>query len=162
MIALLLIFGSVAVIVTSANDIEFETVATLEGLTPAENAYYEFVAPRLDRLVVEVDDVVVMVERKSRDILALTIAGNRIESITGEIMGFGETNGVPDRFLSIHRQITGATDTATYTFAQAREALKSFDFSHMSSLVTGFQTAADELHDAQRELNSIAGGTERA
>jgi hypothetical protein len=150
------------VIVTSANDIDLETVAGSTGLTEEENAYYEYVAPRLDRLVVEVDDVVVMVEKKSRDILTLTISGNRIETLTSEITAFGESNGVPERFQDVHNQIVSATDTTTYTFAQAREALKSFDFSQMSSLVTGFQDAANELHDAQHEMNTVAGGTQRA
>ncbi len=162
MITLLFVFGSIGVIVASATDIEFAEVGEVEGLTPEENAYYEFVAPRLDRLVVEVDDVVVMVEGKSRDILALTIAGNRIESISTEIIEFGSLNGVPERFQDVHEQIADATNTTTYTFDQARKALRSFDFSQMTSLVIGFQTAADELHDAQYELNSIAGGTKRA
>jgi phage replication-related protein YjqB (UPF0714/DUF867 family) len=159
---LLLIFGSIGVIVTSANDIGLETVSSAAGLTEEENAYYEYVAPRLDRLVVEVDDVVVMVENKSRDILALTISGNRIETLTSEITEFGDSNGVPERFQGIHERIVSATDTTTYTFDQAREALKSFDFSQMSGLVIGFQNAADELHDAQQEMNTVAGGTERA
>lgn len=161
-LAVVLIFGSLAVVVTTAQDIELGEVGDPEGLSASETAYYEYVAPRLDRLVTEVDDVVVMVEGKSRDILALTISGSRIEELSNEIIEFGETNGVPDRFLGVHDTILDATETATYTFDQARESLRSFDFSRMTGLVTEFQNAADGLHRAQQDMENLAAGTDDA
>lgn len=158
-LAVLLLIGSISVIVTTAQDIDIGVARDAEGLSTSETAYYEYVAPRLDRLVVEVDDVVAMVEGKSRDILALTIAGGRIEELSAEIVEYGETNGVPDRFAGIHATILNATDTANYTFAQARESLRSFDFSRMTDLVTDFQDAANGLHRAHDELETLAGGT---
>lgn len=158
-IVFLILLGSIGVIFSTANDLGIGEVETAIGLTEEENAYYEFVAPRLDRLVVEVDDVVVMVEGRSRDILDLTISGNRIEALTDQIVGFGDENGIPDRFADIHQRIVSATDTTSYTFDQARESLRTFNFSNMSNLVTNFEAAANELHTAQDQLEVVAGGT---
>ena len=161
-IVLLLIVSAIGVIVSTANDLGLEEASLVSGLNDNESAYYEYVAPRLDRLVVEVDAVAELVDAKSRDILALTISGARIEELTDEVTEFGETNGVPDRFSNIHRMILDATGTATFTFDQARQALRSFDFSNMSSLVTDFQDAAESLREAQEELRSLTGGTDDA
>lgn len=161
-IVAMLVFGSFGIIVTTANDIDLQEAVIATSLTNEESAYYKYVAPRLDRLVTEVDDVVVMVEGKSRDILALSISGNRIEMLTEQISKYGESSGVPESFVSVHDLILSATDTTTYTFQQAREALRSFNFSSMSSLVTDFQSAANELHDAQSEMQAIGGGIEDA
>lgn len=158
-IVLLLLVSAVGVTISTANDIELGSVSEAQGLNEDETAYYEYVAPRLDRLVTEVDAVAEMVEGKSRDILALTISGARIEELTDEVTEFGETHGVPDRFSNIHAMILDATGTATYTFDQARQALRSFDFSNMSALVTDFQDAADSLREAQEELSALSGGT---
>ncbi len=158
-ISILVLLGSIGVIISTANDLGIGTVETAVGLTEEENAYYEFVAPRLDRLVVEVDDVVVMVEGRSRDILDLTISGNRIEALTEQIVSFGDENGVPDRFAAIHQRIVAATDTTSHTFDEARESLRTFNFSNMSNLVTNFVAAADDLHAAQDQLEEIVGGT---
>lgn len=161
-LVMFLLLGSIAVMVTTAQDIDLREVAAVDGLSDDETAYYEYVAPRLDRLVTEVDDVVAMVEGKSRDIVALTISGARIEELADEIVEFGVQHGVPDRFAGVHASILDATKTATDTFAQARKALTTFDFSRMSGLVEDFSAAADELHRAQAEMDAIAEGTEDA
>ena len=158
-LAVLLLFGSIGVMVMTAEDIDLRNPGEAEGLSAEETAYYEYVAPRLDRLVTEVDDVAVMVEAKSRDILALTISGARIEELSDEIVEYGSQNGVPDRFAGVHASILDATGIATYTFGQARESLRSFDFSRMTGLVEDFRNAADGLHRAQTDLAAIADGT---
>jgi hypothetical protein len=158
-LVLLLIVSALGVVISTANDIGLGAVADVQGLSEDETAYYEYVAPRLDRLVVEIDDVVQMIGEKSRDILALTISGNRIEELTREITHYGEEYGVPDRFEAIHQVILEATGTASYTFDQARQALRTFNFSRMTGLVQDFQGAADGLHWADDQLEAIAGGT---
>lgn len=161
-IVALLLIGSIGVMITTASDINLGAAGPVSGLTEDESTYYAYVAPRLDRLVAEVDDVVTMVEGKSRDIVALTVGGNRIETLSREIAIFGEEHGVPERFRPVHASIISATNTTSHTFGQARKALRTFDFSVMSGLVTELKTAADELHDAQGELQAIARGTKDA
>lgn len=158
----LLVLGSLTVMISTVEVVELGVADSATGLNEAESAYYEYVAPRLDRLVTEVDDVVVMVEGKSRDILALTISGSRIEDLASEITSYGVAHGVPGRFQNVHATIKRSTDTATFTFDQARESLRTFDFSRMSGLVTDFQDAASGLHTAQAEMETIAGGTKDA
>ncbi len=159
---LLLLVTILGVTVSTATHIDLTPATGGSGLSDDESAYYEYVAPRLDRLVSEVDDVVVMVDGKSRDIIALSVSGARIEELAGEITVYGEEHGVPERFTDIHARILDATDTATYTFAQARQALRSFDFSGMTGLVAEFQAAADGLHRAQDALGVYGDGSKDA
>lgn len=125
------------------------------NLSLDEQAYYEYVSPRLDRLVQEVDLTREMVETKSRDIVALTRAGNVIDTLTSEIRTFGEENGVPPKFEAVHERMLGASDTVTGTFDEARSALRSFNFSGMSDLVVGFTSAADEFAACQGDLEAL-------
>lgn len=129
----------------------------IEGgeLTVDEEAYYEYVAPRLELLVVEVEATREMVETKSRDILALTRAGTVIETLTGEIRTYGEENGVPAKFADVHVEILEASRTVNFTFEEARTALRTFNFSGMSDLVVGFGDAADAFTSSRNELNAL-------
>lgn len=161
-VLLLLLVTVVGVTVSTASHIDLQPVTRASGLTDEESKYYEYVAPRLDRLVSEVDDVVVMVDGKSRDIVALSVSGARIEQLADEIMTYGNDHGVPHRFADIHLRILDATGKATHTFGQARQALRSFDFSGMTELVNEFQAVADGLHEAQDALRAYGGGTEDA
>ncbi len=126
-------------------------------LTVDEETYYMFVAPRLDRLVIEVDRVAELVNSKSRDVIALTISADRIETLSEAIVEFGERNGVPDRFGNVHQSILQGTDTLTGAFDEARTALSRFNFSAMTVLIPRFSNAAHMLHLAQEEMTSIAG-----
>lgn len=161
---LVLLVTVVGVTVSTASHIDLQPVmrSSTSGLTKEESAYYQYVAPRLDRLVSEVDDVVVMVDGKSRDIIALSVSGARIEQLADEIMTYGNDHGVPRRFADIHARIVDATNTATFTFGQARQALRSFDFSGMTGLVGEFQAAAEALHQAQDALRAYGDGKEDA
>lgn len=124
-------------------------------LSVDEEAYYEYVAPRLDMLVIEVGNTREMVETKSRDILALTRAGSVIEQLTGEIVAYGEANGVPAKFASVHEKIVAASNTVNFTFDEARTALRTFNFSGMSDLVMGFTAAADEFTASRNDLQAL-------
>lgn len=124
-------------------------------LSVDEEAYYEYVVPRLDRLVTEVDDVVTLVDTRSRDIMSLSRSGTVIEQLTGEIRTYGEEHGVPSRFAEIHGQILTASDTVNATFAEARTALRTFNFSQMSGLVPGFHDAAESFTAARDELKTF-------
>jgi len=155
---LLLALTIVGVTRSTVSDITLDNPkSSARTLSVDERTYYEFVAPRLDRLVVEVDAVAKMANGKSRDIIALTVSGDRIQELTDEIVEFGETNGVPARFRSVHQLIMGGTDTVTYTFGEARSALRRFDFSKMSTLITKFNDAAATLHLAQDQMTTLVG-----
>lgn len=155
-VAIVAIFGALttfagALQTVNVNDIEADDL----GLSLDEEAYYEYVSPRLDRLVVEVDLTREMVETKSRDIVALTRAGNVIDTLTDEIRTYGEDNGVPPRFAELHSRLMDASSTVTTTFDEARTALRTFNFSGMSDLVVGFTAAADEFNACQEDLAAL-------
>ncbi|HEV2072222.1 MAG TPA: hypothetical protein VGR29_01155, partial [Thermomicrobiales bacterium] len=155
---LLLLVTVVGVSKVTVEDIDLgEAAPPSASLTVDEETYYRFVAPRLDRMVVEVDRVADMVNGKSRDIIALTISANRIETLSEAIVEFGEQNGVPERFGYVHHCILQSTGTFAYAFDEARSALSRFDFSAMTVLVPQFNDAAHMLHLAQEEMTSIAG-----
>lgn len=161
-IILLIVLTATGVFISSADIIELEVAtSTSQRLSVDETTYYEYVAPRLDRLVVEMDDVSKMVTERSRDVVALSVSGNRIERLSSEIRAFGEANGVPERFSSPHQQITDGAEIATFAFGKARSALARFDFSAMPTLLTNFNEAADTLHAAQDELMAIVGAEAR-
>lgn len=133
---------------------EFQSDAV--SLSVDEQAYYEFVAPRLEMLVTQTEATREMVASKSRDLISLTRAGTVIETLTDEIRAYGEDNEVPDRFTSVHDRIMAASETVNATFGEARTAIRTFNFSKMAGLVTGFNFAADEFIASNEELAALA------
>ncbi len=155
-LALLLLVGA---IITFTGGLQTVNVTEIEAdgldLSLDEEAYYEYVSPRLERLVVEVSATREMVETKSRDIVALTRAGTVIDTLTEEIRTYGEENAVPPKFADVHARILDASETVTYTFEEARTALRTFNFSAMSGLVVGFGDAADAFIACQNDLEAL-------
>lgn len=146
-----IVTATVALQTVNVQEIDIESTE----LTVDEEAYYEYVSPRMEILVDEVTSTRGMVENKSRDIMALTRAGNIIETLTGEIRAYGEENGVPPLFADVHTQILEASDTVNFTFQEARTALRTFNFSGMSDLVAGFGEAADSFTACRDDLKAL-------
>lgn len=155
---LLLFLTMVGVTISTTQVIMVGSAPPAPGLlTVDERTYYEFVAPRLDRLVDEVDEVVEMVNRKSRDLIALSLSQERIQTLTDEIITFANENGIPERFQSAHTEIVEGTTTLAGTFGEAKSVLRRLNFSKMSTLIERFNIAAEELHSAQEHLHGVAG-----
>lgn len=154
--AIILLVGGIVTATVALQTVDVQEI-DIDGtdLTVDEEAYYEYVAPRLDMLVVEVDSTREMVEAKSRDIMALTRAGTVIETLTDEIATYGEENGVPPKFADVHTRILEASATVNLTFEEARTALRTFNFSGMADLVDGFGEAADEFTASRNELHAL-------
>lgn len=156
---ILALFTFVGALVTFTGGLQNVNINEIEAdgldLSVDEEAYYEYVSPRLERLVTEVAVTREMVETKSRDIVALTRAGSIIDTLTTDIRGYGEANGVPSKFSDVHARILEASDTVIYTFDEARTALRTFNFSAMSGLVVGFGNAADAFVACQDDLEAL-------
>lgn len=153
---ILILVGGILTATVALQTVEIQEIdIDSSELSIDEEAYYEYVAPRLERLVTEVDATRKMVETKSRDIMALTRAGTVIETLTSEIRVYGEENGVPEKFLEVHNQILEASNTVNFTFEEARTALRTFNFSGMSDLVVGFGDAADKFNASRDNLNAL-------
>lgn len=155
-LAVLALLGGTMTAIVALQTVVIDEIDVDSGaLSLDEEAYYEYVAPRLDSLVTEVNATRDMVESKSRDILSLTRAGSVIETLTGEIKAYGDENGVPEKFADVHSRILAASDTVNFTFDQARAALRTFNFSGMTELVSGFGLAADEFTASRDELHAL-------
>lgn len=155
----ILLLGIVGIVNVTIDDIVLDAAAPAsQTLSIDEKAYYDFVEPRLARLSEEVNAVAEMVDGKSRDIIDLTVRGDRISTLTAEILEHGETTGVPERFAGIHRNITQGAEVVTATFDEARASLRTFNFSNMTTLVPQFHRAADILTTAHRDLVGMATG----
>lgn len=156
LVAVLIALGGIFTFTASLQTVDVQEISADElNLSLDEEAYYEFVSPRLDRLVVEVSATREMVETKSRDIVALTRAGSTIDTLTEEIRTYGEENGVPPKFAEVHARMLSASTTVTHTFDEARTALRTFNFSGMSALVVGFTEASDEFIACQSDLAAL-------
>lgn len=153
---ILILIGGIVTATVALQTVDVQEI-NIDGtdLTVDEEAYYEYVAPRLEMLVVEVEVTREMVETKSRDIVSLTRAGTVIETLTGEIRDYGEENGVPPKFAEVHEQILNASDTVNFTFGEARTALRTFNFSGMTDLVVGFGNASDAFTASRDNLNAL-------
>jgi len=155
-LTILVLLGGMVTAIVALQTVEVDEIdIDGRGLTIDEEAYYEYVAPRLDQVVTEVNATRVMVETKSRDIMALTRAGTVIETLTTEIRDYGINHGVPEKFADVHAKILKASATVNSTFDAARTALRTFNFSGMADLVVGFTTAADEFNTCSKELHAL-------
>lgn len=157
-IIILILLTAIGVFISSVHIVQLNDVTPVSrALSVDEATYYEYVAPRLERLVVEMDDVSEMVAARSRDMVGLSVSENRIDALSTGIISFGESNGVPERFSSLHQRIVDGAEIASLNFGEARSALITFDFAVMPTLLTQFEEAAEKLHRAQHELMTIVG-----
>jgi hypothetical protein len=135
---------------------------TAQTFSVDEAAYYEFVAPRLERLVQETDSVLELVKNRSRNVFSLNVHGNRINRLAAEIKAFGETHPVPERFAAIHKQIIEGSEYATIAISDAESALQRFDFSDIPHLIPQFEDGSRLLHQSWDGLRVIANATPEA
>ncbi len=127
-------------------------VTPASGLRADEREYVEFVTPRLQELVVETSAVTVLVQNRSRNVLALNSHGTRITQLATDIRNFGDLHGVPARFAAVDHDIRGGLTLVTGTIAQARDALFRFQFDPIPNLIPQFAAGRDKLVRAFDEL----------
>lgn len=114
--------------------------------------FQEFMEPRLLALYDSASAVNGMVSGKSRNILALRSESNRIEAITDEIDAWLADNDVPawgEPVVQDYRDGVAMIDTA---ISAAYDAISSFDFSRMASMIPVFDEGTDLI---QRALDTL-------
>ncbi len=120
--------------------------------------FREFMEPRLFALHESASAVNGMVTEKSRNILALRSESNRIEALTDEIDAWLADHDVPawgEPVVRDYRDGTAKIDTA---ISAAYEAIGSFDFSAMASMIPVFDEGTDLL---QRALDTLRDSADR-
>lgn len=127
---------------------------TLGGENSGE--FKAFMEPRLVALYASADAVNGMVTEKSRNILALRSESNRIEAITEEIDAWLAENDVPawgEPVVENYREGAKLIDTA---ITAAYDAIRSFDFSHMASMIPVFDEGTGRIQQALDTLRGTA------
>ena len=118
--------------------------------------FQEFMEPRLLALYDSASAVNGMVTEKSRNILALRSESNRIEAITEEIDTWLKDHQVPawgEPVVQDYRDGAEMIDTA---IAAAYDAISSFDFSRMASMIPVFDAGTDLIQRALDTLRDTA------
>lgn len=111
------------------------------SLTPAEQAYLAFMAPRLDRLIDETTSVSSLVDERSRNIIALRGHGNRIAALTTDIIGWDDDKEVPAAFLASHELLLTTAGQLDALIDEAEGALLRLDFAHIGDMIPRFDSA---------------------
>lgn len=115
-----------------------------------------FMEPRLMVLYESASAVNSMVTEKSRNILAIRAESNRIEALTDEIDAWLADHDVPawaEPIVRDYREGSAKVDTA---ISAAYEAIGSFDFSQMASMIPVFDEGTDLLQRALDTLRETA------
>jgi hypothetical protein len=160
LLAGLLCIGSIATLVSSTDDtpsLEPISGPRDRSLTQAEQAYLDFVLPRLDLLIEEGRAVSSLVDQHSRNVVALRRHGNRITVLTTEIIEWDRDHVVPSRFLASHTVLVAAADELHTLIAEAQDALVRFDFSGVVDLIPRFDSALGTIQTARHALPLPAG-----
>lgn len=126
------------------------------SLTASEHAYLAFMLPRLDRLIDEATAVSSLVDDRSRNIVALSGYGNRINVLTTDIMEWDDGNEVPDVFLASHASLLRAAGELHVLIDEAQSALLRFDFTGVGDLIPRFDSAVSTAQTVRDTLPSAA------
>lgn len=122
------------------------------SLTSAEQAYLAFMAPRLDRLIVETTSVSSLVDERSRNIIALRGHGNRITVLTTDIIGWDDDKEVPAEFVPSHELLLTTAGQLNALIDEAEGALLRFDFAGIGDMIPRFDSAVAAAQTVRNTL----------
>ena len=116
-----------------------------------------FMEPRLAILLESARTVEEMVQERSRNILALRAESQRIESIVAEIDAYLESREIPEWGDPVVHHFRTGSDLVLQAIEAAYDALSSFDFSAMPSMIPVFSEGTTEIDAALRTLRDHEG-----
>ncbi|MGN6484555.1 MAG: hypothetical protein ACTHMX_09125 [Thermomicrobiales bacterium] len=131
--------------------------AASAALSPSEQAYVDTIGVRVLAMNEEMQAISGLVSTHSRNVLELNRRGAHVEALAAEMESLRASNPVPERFARLDANVQVATAEALDGIAQARDALKRFDFSGIADLIPSFDEAAASLDDAASELRTVIG-----
>lgn len=157
--ALILLFSTSAIVILSAGGGATRVYAPVQpkvALSPEETSYVEYVSPRLEELVDQTSAVTVLVQERSRNVVALNSRGVRISELSSEIESFGEQHGVPTRFKQVDISIRDGLALANGAIDNARKALLRFRFDSIPTLIPEFAAGRDKLTSALADFKKLS------
>lgn len=117
--------------------------------------FHEYVLPRLIALNESVGKVESMVAERSRNVLALQAHADKIEALTEQIDDYLASESYHGEYGEIVGQYRLGRDIVLSAITEARESLRSFDFSSIPALTTRFADGSDRLEDALALLQGM-------
>ena len=156
----MLCLGAVMILVSSIGDAPTFVdgpASRDDSLTAAEQAYLEFMVPRLDRLIDEATAVSSLVDERSRNIFALRGYGNRMTALTTDILEWDDGNEVPESFLASHGLLLRTAEELQALIGEAQAALLRFDFAGVGDMIPRFESAISSAQAVRDALPPAAG-----
>lgn len=125
------------------------------SLSPEEQAYVDTIGVRVLAMNDELQAISLLVSKHSRNVLELNRRGTHVEQLAAEIEGIRGEQPVPPRFAAFDLTAQQATGVALDAIGQARDALRTFDFSGIADLIPSFNNAAAAMNQAALALEAI-------
>ncbi len=131
-------------------------VVATTGMSLEEQAFYDFVAPRMLSVTAEAKVLAELGQEKSRNVLELQTRGNRIDKYTSEIDGYIASHSVPTRFtksMSLFYQGVGQLKSA---MANSKKGMVTFDWDLVAQQIAVFDQGASKVKTATGQIQQSA------
>jgi hypothetical protein len=166
LIPILLFLLLAGVLVTSRADIErrvappADTGASVPAavtLTPEEQAFYDYVGPRLSHLAAEADALAGLGQERSRNLIELQVRSDRVSRISDEIASYVTNVPIPARFAGAMAEYDSGVAALRTGMEDARTAFFGFDWEALGAALDRFTVGADRIARADRMLDAAVG-----
>lgn len=154
---LLAVAGGVILALFADGGVTIAPPAASRDLSAEEQRYIDTIGVRVLAVNDEMQAIAALVSAKSRNVLELNRRGAHVETLAAEMEGFREQHAVPERFITLDAKVQAATADGLAAIAQARDALRRFDFSGIADLIPSFNQAAASMNEAATELRAAIG-----
>lgn len=127
------------------------------ALPTAEAAYYEALAPRLDRAALDADALVEIGNRRSRNLLEIRAAQDRMDESLDALDLLLAKRPPPPRFASSVGAYRHGSTSVREAMTEAQAAFLRFDWDRVAAAYDRAGNGAAALHRAERELAVAVG-----
>jgi hypothetical protein len=127
------------------------------GLTPDEQAYYDYVAPRSHQLIAELHLLADMGRQQSHNVIVLERHYNATSKLIDEIQQYQAQHGVPARFAPAATPLAAGIARVQFAMTNAQSAFLSLQFSKLGPLLEQFETGADIVDQSVNMLDAAGG-----
>ena len=129
------------------------------ALSPEEQAYYAYVAPRMHEAGAQARELARLGDARSRNIFDLQAHAGRLADLASEIDAFDAANGIPAVFTPAHEAYLEGIRLANRAIDEAERAVLSADWERLGRVVAIFVAGAEEIEIAAMRLDAAGGET---
>lgn len=128
------------------------------ALAPEEASFYEEVSPRLTRASLEAAALAEIGERRSRNLLEIRSAQDRMDQSLDDLDALLATRPPPPRFASSLANYREGAGTVRAAMDEAQAGFVRFDWDRVGAAYDLVETGGATLRGAARDLAAAAGG----